>query len=112
MHNMHALETDTDRNLAGFWLSCRFTVLDLDVLEAMARTLAPGWRWTTDTSRGRLRPVLRLADGRRVKAARVIVSATQHREVGTRDGDAFHLTRGNLVVTECHRRQPAAPILV
>lgn len=107
---MQDLEIDPARNLAGFMLSCRFTVLDLDTLEALVRSLPPGWRWVAGTSRGRLYPALHLADGRQVKAARVIAGATEHHEVGTRDGDPFNLTRGNLVLTQCHRRRQPAPL--
>lgn len=101
-----------ERRLVAFWLSCRPTVVDLDTWESLVFSLAPGWRWTTGTSRDRPYPALRLADGRAVKAARVIVGATRHQEVGARNGDPFDLRRCNVTVTQCSRRRIAAPSLV
>lgn len=110
---MHDLEIDLSRDLAAFWLGSRAVVMNLSDLERI-EALENVVRWTTGTSSGRRVPVVVLRDHGTSMIARLIVGATEGQEIVYRDGDAFNVTRGNLVVRDVqrrHRRRVPIPTL-
>lgn len=99
MRGIEGLEVDDARGVVGFHVAGRLVVVGREDFERLGR-LAPGARWlAVDSSRGRLKvPGLRLVDGRRVVAARMIVGAGPFERVTYRNGQAFDLRLENLVV--------------
>lgn len=110
MRGTYGHEVDSAQGVVGFYVAGRLVVLDLEDFDRLQR-LAPGAHWLVlDGSRGRVKvPGLRLVDGRRVVAARLIVDAGPFERVTYRSGREFDLRRGNLLVTQGAARVSRAP---